>query len=310
MKLYRIYSETLKEQFGEKVYKLPVNIKTTCPNRDGTVGIGGCAFCSYLGAGFESHSNDISIVDQLELNKALIQKKYKAYKYIAYFQNYTNTYLPIEIFKQYMEEACIPEIVELDISTRPDCITTAHLDVLKEISQKYHVEVTIELGLQTTNEQTLLDINRGHTVKDFMLAAELIHQYGFKVCCHLILNLPGDSLEDTINSAKLMNLLNIEYVKLHSLYIAKGSQYEQLYIDKKIKICTCEAYEENVITFLEYLDPRISIQRLLGRAPKEESVFCNWDRSWWVIKEEIEAIMLRDERYQGNLWVINEKEGT
>lgn len=296
--VYYKYSKFLQDKYGEKVYKLPINLNITCPNRDGTIGTKGCYFCSDLGTGFESFDSDVPVKLQLEENKKYIGKKYGAKKFIAYFQNYTNTYMPIEDFEKYMYEAC-EGVVELDISTRPDCITEEHLRILNEIKNKKQIEITIELGLQTSNEESLIKINRGHTVQDFIDAVHLIKKYPFDICAHLILNLPWDSHEDAVNSALLMNKLGVSQVKLHALYIAKNTVFEKMYINHEIEICSKAEYIERVILFLEHLKPDIAVQRLISRAPKEETVFCNWGTSWWKIQEEIEDRMKQSQTFQG-----------
>lgn len=297
--LYNRYSQYLFNKYGEKVYKLPINLDITCPNRDGTVGTKGCYFCSDLGTGFESLDAQISVENQLKSNMTYIGDKYHAKKFIAYFQNYTNTHMPITQFRQLMREACLPDIVELDVSTRPDCISKAYLDVLKEIRDEKRIEITIELGLQTTNEESLIRVNRGHSVEDYINAVHMIHEYPFEICTHLILNLPWDQDEDVLRSAQLMNTLNMDQIKLHALYIAKNTVFEELYRRNEIQICTKDEYVNKVILFLENLDERIIIQRLLGRAPKDVTVFCNWDMSWWKIRDEIERKMLLLGIYQG-----------
>ena len=167
----------LKEKYGEKVYKLPVNIPVTCPNRDGTVGYGGCIFCGEEGAGFETLSNSLSVVRQLKTNMDYIRKKYNAHKFISYFQNFSNTYLPLEQFKKYIREACLEDIVEISISTRPDCINDQYLFFLDEIRHEKNVEISIELGLQTVNYHSLLKINRGHTLAEFIDAMLRINSF-------------------------------------------------------------------------------------------------------------------------------------
>lgn len=297
--LYYRYSDYLKHKYGEKVYKLPVNLPITCPNRDGTIGHDGCYFCSAKGTGFESLDDQMSVKDQLTKNMSYIGTKYKANKFIAYFQNYTNTYMPIEEFTRYMNDACIDHIVDIDISTRPDCISRPYLDILQTIRHKNNIDITMELGLQTTNNATLKFINRGHTVEDYINAVKLIKKYNFNICTHFILNLPGDTRDDTINNAKLINELGVEQVKLHALYIAKGTKFASMYNQKALDICSKEEYIDRVITFLEYLNPNVVIQRIIGRAPKEETIFCNWDTSWWKIKDELEHKMISLNTYQG-----------
>ena len=223
IKLYNEYSKFLFNKYGEKVYKLPVNIPCTCPNRDGTLGYGGCTFCADVGTGFEMLDNSLSVKEQLIKNMSYISNKYKATKFIAYFQNYTNTYMEIERFKSYIYDAIMDNIVEIAISTRPDCISDQILEFLSSVQKMYNINITVELGLQTVNYHTLKSINRGHTLAEFIHAVLRIKRYNFEICTHIILNLPGDDLIDTIETAKILSVLKIEQVKIHSLYIMENT---------------------------------------------------------------------------------------
>jgi radical SAM protein (TIGR01212 family) len=305
MILYNEYSNFLKEKYGEKVYKLPINIPCTCPNRDGTIGFGGCTFCAEVGTGFEMLNNTMSVKEQLKQNMEYISKKYKARKFIAYFQNYTNTYVKFDIFKQYIRDAIMDDIVEISISTRPDCIGDEYLKFLNEIKEQYNINFSIELGLQTVNYHTLISINRGHTLAEFIDAVLRIKKYDFDICTHVILNLPGDNIVDTVEAAKILSVLKVDQVKIHSLYIMENTKMGILYKNKEITVITEEEYVERVITFLEYLDKNIAVQRLAGRAPKENSLFVNWGMSWWKIKDDILEKMEEEGRYQGSKSLIN-----
>jgi len=298
-KRYKVYSQYLKQKYGEKVYKLPVNLPVTCPNRDGTLGCGGCIFCGEEGAGFENLPSFMPVSEQIETNMQYIRKKYHAHKFIVYFQNYSNTYLPLPVFKRYIHEACLQDVVEISISTRPDCINDSYLSFLEQIKREKGIEITIELGLQTVNYHTLMKINRGHTLAEFVDAVLRIKRYSFQICTHLILNLPWDTVVDAIENAKLLSALKIDQVKLHSLYIIKGTIMGQMYENKEFSMISVEEYIQRVITFLEYLDPEIVIQRLIGRAPEENSLFVNWDMSWWKIRDIIEQTMEKNDSYQG-----------
>ncbi|SDK08279.1 TIGR01212 family radical SAM protein [Natronincola ferrireducens] len=297
--LYKTYSQYLREKYGEKVYKLPVNLPLTCPNRDGRLGRGGCSFCAEVGTGFENLPNYYGVRQQLEENMSHIRKKYKAQKFIAYFQNFTNTYLPLEDFKKHIQEALLEDIVEIAISTRPDCISDAYLAFLKEIKEKEDIEISIELGLQTVNYHTLNKINRGHSLAEFIDAVLLIKKYDFEICSHLILNLPWDNKEDVIENAKIMSALKVNQIKLHALYLVKGTIMGEMYERGEFQIISAEEYKDRVITFLEHLDPNIVVQRLIGRAPEENSIFVNWNMSWWKIRDEIHEKMEKNNNYQG-----------
>lgn len=299
--MYNVYSEHLRKKYGEKVYKIPVNLPISCPNRDGCISDGGCTFCSEVGTGFEMLSNKLSVKEQIGKNIEYIGKKYKAQKFIIYFQNFTNTYMPIEIFKKNISQSIVEGAVAISISTRPDCINEEYLNYLKQLSETNKIDIIIELGLQTVNYKILKDINRGHTLAEFIDAVIRTKRYDFSVCAHMILNLPNENMEDVIEAAKILSALNVDYVKLHSLYLCEGTAMGELYKQGKIDLISKDEYEERVIKFLEYLSPDIVIERLIGRAPKENSLFVNWNTSWWKIKDEIEQKMSSENRYQGKM---------
>lgn len=296
---YNIYSDYLVKKYGCKVYKLPVNIPCTCPNRDGVLGYGGCIFCGDKGAGFENLSNTIPVNQQLEKNKDYIKKKYKAEKFIAYFQNYSNTYIPIDTFKGYVNDACIDDVVELSVSTRPDCINDMYIEYLKDIKESKGVEITVELGLQTVNYHTLKVINRGHTLAEFIEASLKVKKYGLDCCVHIIIDMPWDNYDDAVENAKVLSALGIDQVKLHSLYIVKNTVLADMYDKGKFVPVSVEEYIERVIAFLEHLNPDVVIQRLIGRAPEEDTVMANWNTSWWKIKERIEHELKTRDIWQG-----------
>lgn len=296
---YRVYSDFLRDRYGVKVYKLPINLPLTCPNRDGCVGYGGCIFCGEEGAGFENLSNTISVKDQLIENMNYIRKKYKAEKFIAYFQNFSNTYMSLELFKKYIFEAIMEDIVEISISTRPDCIADSYLEFLSSVEKEHGIKINIELGLQTVNYHTLKKVNRGHTLAEFIDSVIRIKRYGFDICVHIILNLPWDNIDDIIECAKILSALSIEQVKLHSLYVVENTVLGKMYKNNEVTLLSKEEYIDRVITFLEYLHPDIVIQRIIGRAPEENTLFVNWNTSWWKIRDEILEKMEEKKTYQG-----------
>lgn len=300
-RLYYAYSDYLKNKYGEKVYKLPVNLPVSCPNRIN--GKRGCSFCAECGTGFEAFDNQMSVVQQLERTKTHIEQKYHAHKFIAYFQNYTNTFLPVEKFREYLLEAVtVSDIVEIAISTRPDCISPEYLVTLEEIKKQYSKEITIELGLQTTNYHTLKDIDRGHSLAEFIDAVLMIQKFGFEICTHVILNLPGDNIDDTIETAKILSALQIPVVKIHSLYIAKNTRLCEAFENGTITLCSKEEYIKRLIAFLEHLNPDIVVERLFSRVPEKDAVFSNWGTSWWKLKDEVTSLMIEGDHYQGRLY--------
>lgn len=297
--VYNVYSKYLRNRFGEKVYKLPINLPLTCPNRDGCVGVGGCIYCGEEGGSFENLSNTLSVKEQIEKNKSYIQTRYKAKKFISYFQNFTNTYLAIDDFKKYVKQSIVDDVVGISISTRPDCINDEYLQYLDYIKKKHDLEITIELGLQTVNYHSLKKINRGHTLAEFIDAVIRNKKYSIRTCAHLILNLPWDDMDDTVENAKIVSALGIEEVKLHGLYIVDNTELGNMYKAGQISIISKQEYKERVITFLEYLDKDIIVQRIIGRAPEENSLFVNWNESWWKIRDEIVTDMKERHTTQG-----------
>ena len=296
---YRVYSEYLKEKYGCKVYKLPVNLPVTCPNRDGRLGYGGCIYCGEAGAGFEALSEQMPVETQLEKNMDYIGKRYGAKKYIAYFQNFSNTYLEPERLKDYLYRVQMPDIVEVYISTRPDCISSRHLEAAAGFRKDTGLEVTFELGLQTVNYHTLDRLNRGHTLAEFIDAVLQLKGSGFPMCVHIIPDLPWDDMQDVVENAKMVSALGADQVKLHSLYIVRGTRLARMYMENEIQLVSMEEYIQRIITFLEYLHPEIIIQRLISRAPEEETLKSNWNTSWWKVKEQIEKRMEAIDTWQG-----------
>jgi radical SAM protein (TIGR01212 family) len=305
MNRYRIYSDYLKKRYGEKVYKLPVSLPVTCPNRDGSCGTEGCVFCGEIGAGYENLPDTMTVAMQLDANREHIGPKYNVEKYIPYFQNFSNTYLSVNRLRAYLTEACENghahghDVVGLAIATRPDCIHSDYLKLFQEIKQHYAVDVFLELGLQTANYHTLAKIRRGHGLAEYIQAVLLAKEYGIEVCTHLILNLPWDDEIDVIESAKLLSVLKVEQVKLHALYIVKGTVMAKWYEEGSISLISKAEYIQRVVTFLNYLHPDVVVQRLLGRAPEVNTLFSNWQTSWWKIRDEIEQSLIENDSYQG-----------
>ena len=297
---YRQYSDYLKTKFGEKVYKLPVNLPGTCPNRDGTVGTGGCIFCDEDGAGFECLSSEISIADQIRQNKEFFRKRFNGHKFIVYFQAFTNTYCEFQTFQNDIRTAAAdPDVIGVSISTRPDCINDCYLDFLYEVKNQKAIDINIELGLQTVNYHTLHQINRGHSLAEFIDAVQRIKKRSLDMVVHLILNLPWDDQTDSIECAKVCSALGVQFVKLHSLYVVKGTTLGRMYEKGEFQLISLDDYIARVVLFLEYLDPSIVIQRLVGKGPQGNLHFCNWNTSWWKIKQRIDEVMLDQNTWQG-----------
>jgi len=247
-----------------------------------------------MGSGFNCLSSETSIIEQIRKNKEYVKTRYKAELFIAYFQAFSNTYLPFEQFKENILQATEePDIIEIAISTRPDCISNQYLEFLQSIQKTKNIKINIELGLQTANYHILEKINRKHDAVLRIKAKELT------TTAHLILNLPESDMIDVIESAKIISALKVDFAKLHSLYIVQGSPFAQKLQKNQITLCSKEEYINRVVTFLEYLDPNMVIQRLVARGPRDKTIFENWNQSWWAIKQEIESALEERDTYQG-----------
>lgn len=298
---YYPYSQWLKAHYGEKVYKIPINAAGTCPNRDGKIGYGGCIFCGAFGGGNETLRGSINISEQLEINKAYIGKRYHARKFIPFLQDFSNTYLPFDQFKKNIAACLGNDVVGIAISTRPDCVTNQQIDWLKDFKQQHHIDIVIELGLQSANAHSLQKLNRGHGLADYIDVALRIKSAGLQLCTHMILDLPWDDDLDIIEGAKLLSVVKNDFVKCHSLYIEKGTELAKMIASKEVHLLSLETYLHRAKLFLGYLDPKIALQRIIGRAPKRDSILTNWNTSWWKIRDRLVDEMTEVGLKQGDL---------
>lgn len=271
----------------------------TCPNRDGTLGVGGCIFCGEKGGGLQNLLSELTIREQVERGIEAVRRKHKARKFIVYFQNFTNTYLPLTKLQSYLEQALHEDVIEIALSTRPDCLNDKYLELLKKFKLEKGVEVSLEIGLQTVNYHTLTMVNRGHTLAEFIDVVQKAKIYNFSICTHLILNLPWDGMDDVIENAKVLSALEVDQVKLHALFILPGTILHQYYENGEFNLISLDEYIERIIVFLEYLDPKIVIQRLIGRSPERKISFVNWGLHWQEIRKKIENLLEKRDTYQG-----------
>lgn len=297
---YYSISEYYKDTYGEKIYKLPIKLSLTCPNRDGAACYGGCIFCGESGGSFENLPSYMTVDEQLEKNKNYIGSRYKANMFIAYFQNFTNTYMSLEEFKEIIKACDKDYIVAVSISTRSDSVTEDKLFFLDQWSKETGKDIIFELGLQTANYKTLEILNRGEDLADFIYACNLLNKFNFRICTHVILSLPWDDTRDVRQTARIINALNVKEVKIHSLFITKDTKLYEMYRNNEFEMPSKDEYEDNVIDFLRLIKPDVAIQRLVGRAPKEDTVFCNRDTSWWLIRDEIIETMNNKGYIQGD----------
>jgi radical SAM protein (TIGR01212 family) len=279
----------LRRRFGERVQKITLDAGLTCPNRDGRVGVGGCLYCNVRGSGTGAWGEGLSITRQLEEGAARQGKRYGAQKFIAYFQSFTNTYAPIEHLRGLYEEAlAFPGVVGLSIGTRPDCLNDAVLDLLAGYARKRLV--WLELGLQSAHDETLRLINRGHDVACFTQAVQTAAARGLEAVVHVILGLPNEGPTEMGGTARYLAELPLQGVKIHLLYVIRGSGLERLYNTGKYQPLSEAAYVQAVVDFIELLPPHLVIHRLTGDPHPEELVAPAWCRDkarvLRLIKEE------------------------
>ena len=270
---YNHFNDFLKNKFGERTLKICIDGGFSCPNRDGKCGVGGCSFCGERGSG--ENTRNIDIAKQVKDHLASYRGE-RANKFIAYFQNFSNTYADIKTLKQRYDEALIDDrIVSLAVATRPDCINEEVVSLLKTYKDKYYVYV--ELGLQTVNEKVANDFNRGYKNSDFVRAVELLNGADIDVVTHIMVGLPGEEECDVINTVKFINSLKIMGVKIHSTYVIKGTRLEELYNNKKyIPLKLCE-YVDKVCEIISNLREDIIVCRITGDAPKNLLVAPSWN---------------------------------
>lgn len=272
--MYKTANDYYKQKYGCKVYKLSLDGGFTCPNRDGTLGTGGCIFCSELGSGEFAEKGD-NIITQLENAKLRVEKKNKGGKYIAYFQSFTNTYAPIEKLKKVYYEAIKPDyIVGLSIGTRPDCLPDDVVELLKEINRIK--PVCIELGLQTTNEKTAEYIRRAYKKATYFDAVKRLKAAGIEVVTHIIIGLPNESADDMVKTTLDAVAAGTDGVKFHLLHVLKNTDLEREYLNGKFECLTLEQYAETLKKCISVLPPDIVVHRITGDGAKRNLIAPLW----------------------------------
>ena len=281
---YLTFNDAMRARFGTKVYRLSLQSGCTCPNRDGTIGTGGCTFCSEGGSG-DFAAPLLSIADQIEAAKRRVDAKIPSSIapedrcYIAYFQSYTNTYGDIDHLRSiYSEALAQPQIVALDLGTRPDCLPDEILQMLSDLRSKYSKPIWIELGLQTIHEETAQKIHRGYTLDVFEDAYRRLKIEDFEVIIHVILGLPGESREDMLETVRYLSLLTPppDGIKLQLLHILKGTELAREYAANPFPLLTLDSYSNLVVDCLKLLPPQTVVHRLTGDGPKRLLIEPQW----------------------------------
>ncbi|MGO9533946.1 MAG: TIGR01212 family radical SAM protein [Syntrophobacteraceae bacterium] len=298
--LYRDYNSYLRETFGCRVQKITLDAGLSCPNRDGTLGRGGCIYCNEKGSGTGA-ARFAGISEQIRAGKERLARKYKAEKFIAYFQSFSNTYAPLSRLEAlYGEALADPDIVGLSIGTRPDCVSDETLDYLAQLAQSHLI--CVEYGLQSAKDETLERIGRGHSVAAFIDAVERSRARKIAVCAHVILGLPGEKTEDMLDTARFLALHGVQAVKIHLLYVIRGTRLEQMYRTGSYSCLSRDDYAAVVGEFIALLHPHMIIQRLTGDPHPEELVAPLWALEKSRNIKTIQTYMEKNGLYQGKYY--------
>ncbi len=299
IKRYHTLNHFLRVHFGQRVQKVTIDAGFTCPVRDGTKGHKGCLYCNAYGSGSGAAQLGLDIRTQIYQGIERLARRYKAKKFLAYFQAYSNTYAPLEVLKKRYDQALIDErVVGLCIGTRPDCVDEKVVDLLVSYSQK-GLMVWLELGLQSIHDKTLRAINRGHTYADFERALFKAKEKGLLVCVHIIFGLPGEGPEEMLATVERMAELPIDGLKFHELYVVQGSGMENLYRQGLYTPLKQDEYVDLVCEALALLPWRVVIQRLTGDPRPYELIAPQWAREKRQTIEKIEATLLARDLWQG-----------
>lgn len=307
---YKHLNNYLKEKFGERTLKICIDGGFSCPNRDGTISTKGCIFCSEKGSGeLIRCSSGKSIVEKIKNQVENYFNSYRserANKFIAYFQNFTNTYDSLDMLKAKYDAALIDDrIVGLEVATRPDCIDDGVVSLLKEYKDKYYV--CVELGLQTSNDTTGILINRGYSSCQFTAAVQLLNSAGIDVVAHIMVGLPGENFDDLKNTVDFINKHNIQGLKIHSTYVVKNTVLSDMYFAGEYEPISLEYYLEALTYVVTHISPDVVIHRISGDAPKNLLVSPDWNlHKKWVLNG-FDKILREQNLWQGKHFKIRQK---
>ncbi len=298
MRRYKSFGVYMREKFGSTVYKVNVDAGFTCPNRDGTLGVSGCIYCNNDSFRPSSCRPALSISEQVKNGISHIRRRYRAQKFLVYFQPYTNTYAPLEelevLYKEALRE---PSVVGLAIGTRPDTIDRAKIDMLQSFASRYFI--LIEYGLQSIFDKSLTFINRGHDYKTFLDAVNLTKNRGIFIGAHIIAGFPTETRDETLSMAEEISLLPIDFLKVHQLQIIKDTPLEAIYKENPFRVFHYSEYLDFIVDFIERTSPDIVFQRLFATAPDNILIAPEWGKNRHQILRDIESILSQRNAYQG-----------
>ena len=303
-KRYYDFKSFLWNRFGCNVYKLQIDAGFTCPNRDGSLGTGGCSYCDGRGSSLRQKGPLPSVSEQIETGKTHYRRLRRAAKFIAYFQTFTNTYAPVAKLKALYDEALSQEdVIGISVGTRPDCIDEGVIGLFEDYARKHHV--WIEYGLQSVNDATLRRINRGHDAETFRRAVLRTAGRGIHVCTHIIAGLPGESREQVLETARVVASLPIQGIKIHMLLALDGTVIGDLYRAGQIRMMEKEEYVSTVCDVLEALPPGMVIQRLTADGYRDIFLAPEWGRKKLDVLNAIDCELERRDSYQGREYEKN-----
>ena len=298
-KRWNYFKDVLIRRFGTKVYKVGVNAGFDCPNRDGTKGFGGCAYCSQEGSLSPHQDPKAAVAEQMEKGKAFVKRRYNAEKYIAYFQAFTNTYAPVETLRERFEPAIGGEdCVGLSVATRPDCVNEDNIGYLAELAERLPY-FTLELGLQSVYQNRLDWVNRQETVQDYVNAMELLNKHNVKVITHVILGFPGESLQEMEDTVRLADRMGTLGIKLQMLHVIKRTKLAFLYNKEPFKLMDMEEYLDTVIHMIERLRPKVEIHRITGETDSRDLVAPEWTNQKGIFFKRFDEEMEKRNTWQG-----------
>lgn len=297
-KRYNLFSEHLKERFGGRIHKISVDAGFSCPNRDGTRSLPGCLFCDPGGSGATGIERSLPVAEQLEAGKEVMRRKYKAKRFLAYFQPFSNTFAPAEELRALYDEAlAVTDVVGLSVGTRPDCLPADVLDLLADYHRRTYF--WLELGLQSMHDATLAFLRRGHDYATFLAAYREAKARGLRVCVHIILGLPGESRQAMLTTADEMARLRVDGIKIHLLHVLKGTPLGDLYERSGIPVLEQAEYVTLAADFLARLHPDTLIHRLTGDGPRARLLAPLWSLNKWEVLNAIDDELRRRDLRQG-----------
>jgi len=300
-KRFHTWNYEMRQQFGGKVFKVTLDAGFTCPNRDGSIAIGGCTFCSARGSGDFAGSRRDDLVTQFNKIRDRQHQKWPEASYIGYFQAYTNTYAPVNELREYFEIILQqPGVVGLSIATRPDCLPDDVVDYLAELNERTYLWV--EMGLQTIHESTSQLINRAHDTDCYIDAVNRLRARGIRVCTHIIYGLPQESHEMMLDTCRAVSRMDVQGIKIHLLHLMRKTPMVKQHAAGLLRFLEMDEYIGLVVDSLEMLPPDMIVHRLTGDAPRELLIGPLWSQRKWEVLNGIDKELLRRNSWQGKLW--------